>query len=126
MLLPEVRVSKTSVPPGMVKSTALANRRAKIRYRCAPATIGRVLSTEDQEIQIACILDLSLCGIGMQLVRRIEPGRIVIISMKSNDGTRVFELPARVTYCKAVPHNEWTVGCELTRILTPDELEQLL
>ena len=115
-----------SVPPGMGKSASLANRRASIRYRCAPATVGRVFSTEDQEFQLACILDLSLHGIGMQVVRPVEAGRLLIISMKSNDGAKTFDLAAKVMHCNEVPHDEWYIGCALTTPLTPEELEQLL
>ena len=56
----------------------------------------------------------------------IEADRLVIISMKSNDGTRTFDLAAKVMHCNAVPHDEWYIGCALTTPLTPEELEQLL
>src|ERR1017187_1847377 len=104
----------------MGKSASLANRRASIRYRCAPATVGRVISTADQEFQLACVIDLSLRGIGMQVVRPIEAGRLVIVAMKSNDGRKTFELAARVMHCNAVPHEEWYIGCVLTTLLTPE------
>ena len=84
------------------------------------------MSPEDQEMQLACILDLSLKGIGMQLLRPINPGRVVMISMKSNDGARVYELSARVMHSNALPHDEWYIGCELINELTAEELDHLL
>ena len=111
---------------GLSKPATGRNRRATIRYRCAPATVGKVYSTEDQEFQRAWIIDLSLKGLGMQLVRPIEQGRLIIVSLKSMDGARTFELPARVMYCNPVPHNEWYIGCELTTPITSDDLDQLL
>lgn len=119
-------MSKLSLPPGMVKSASLGNRRATIRYRCAPATVGKVLSSEDQEMQLAWIIDLSLKGIGMQLVRPILSGRLIVVSLKTTDGSTSFDLSARVMYCNPIPHDEWSVGCELTAPLTPEQLDQLL
>jgi hypothetical protein len=110
----------------MAKPISLGNRRASIRYRCAPATVGRIISTDDQEFQLACILDLSRKGVGMQVVRPIAAGRIVIITMKTSDGGRTVELPAKVMHCHAAPHEEWFVGCELATMLSADDLEQLL
>lgn len=118
-------MSQTSVPPGKVKF-ASGNRRATVRYRCAPATIGKVVSTDDHELQIACIIDLSLTGIGMQVPRPIDAGRMVVVAVKSTDGKRTFDLSANVVHCNAVPHNEWYLGCRLTTPLTPEDLDCLL
>ena len=110
----------------MVKPISLSNRRATVRYRCAPATIGKVISSEDQDLQIACIVDLSLTGIGMQVPRAIAAGRLILVAIKSMDGTRTFELSAKVVHCSSVPHDEWYLGCRLTTTLTPDDLDSLL
>ena len=117
--------------PGMTKeskarSIAAQNRRASIRYRCAPATLGKIISTDDHEMQRAWVLDLSQKGIGMQVARPIESGRLVIIAMKSNIDAKIFELPAHIVYCNPLAHGEWHAGCELITPLTPEELEQLL
>jgi hypothetical protein len=123
----EARVSQASVPQeGIVKPVSRANRRATIRYRCAPATVGKILSSDDQVLQRAWILDLSLKGIGMELSRPLKPGQLVIISIRSNDATNLHELSALVKHCNAVPQGAWYVGCELMVPLSPEELEQFL
>lgn len=120
-------MSQTSVPrEGAVKSTSRTNRRATIRYRCAPATVGKVLSSDDQELQRAWILDLSLKGIGMELSRPLKPGQLVIITIRGNGTTNLHELSALVKHCDAVPQGAWYVGCELLVVLSPEELEQFL
>jgi hypothetical protein len=119
-------VSQSSVPPGTVKFASLGNRRATIRYRCAPATIGKVVSAEDHEFQFAWVVDLSLKGLGMQVSRSLKPGRFLMISIKTSDGRKSFDLSARVKYCNQIPHGEYSVGCELVTPLTPDDLDQLL
>jgi hypothetical protein len=125
LIAPEVPVSQTSVPPGMVKSKSLANRRVAVRYRCAPATIGKVLSA-NQELQIACIVDLSVTGIGMQVPQPIAAGGLVMISIKSTDGKKTFDLSASVVHCSSVPHNEWYLGCRLNATLSLEDLDSLL
>ncbi len=120
-------MSQASVPQeGMVKPTSRTNRRAAIRYRCAPATVGKVLSSDDQELQRAWILDLSRTGIGMELSRPLKPGQLVVITIRSNDATNLHELSALVKHCNAVPQGAWYVGCELMVGLSPEELEQFL
>ena len=119
-------MSQTSVPPGMVKSTSFGNRRTSVRYRCAPATIGKVVSAGDNELQVACIIDLSLTGIGMQVSRPIAAGHLIAVAIKSNDGMKTFDLSANVVHCNSVPHDEWYLGCRLTTPLTPEDLDNLL
>jgi PilZ domain len=121
-------VSQIIVPhEGLAKPASRGNRRATIRYRCAPATVGKVFSADDQEFQRACILDLSLKGIGMQLSRPLEEGRLIIITIRGNDGAKVHELTAKVMRCIAVPQgDDWYIGCELMTPLSPEEMEQLL
>ena len=120
-------MSQTSIPQeGVAKLVARGNRRATIRYRCAPATVGKGFSDDDHEFQRAWIIDLSLKGIGIQVTRPLAPGHLIIVTIKSNDGTKTFELSAHVMHCDALPQGEWSVGCELTVPLSPDELEQLL
>jgi len=120
-------VTQTRTPPdGAAKAASRSNRRGIIRYRCAPATVGKVITPGDQVFQRVWIQDLSLQGIGMDLTRPISKGSFILISMKGNDGRRVFELSAKVMHCCALPHDQWHVGCEFITPLTPDDLDQLL
>jgi hypothetical protein len=120
-------VSQISVSQdGLTKSASRGNKRATIRYRCAPATVGKVFAMDDQEFQRAWILDLSLTGVGMQLSRPLEPGNLIIIAIRSNCGTTTHELSARVMHCTTMPLGDWSIGCELVIKLSAEELEQLL
>jgi hypothetical protein len=111
---------------GPAKLASRSNRRAIIRYRCAPATIGKVVTVGDQLFQRAWIQDLSISGIGMDLARPISKGHLILISIKSNDNRKTFELSAQVMHCSALPHDQWHLGCEFAVPLTPDDLDQLL
>ena len=110
----------------MKEGQTVPRKRATVRYRCAPATVGKVFATADQEFQRAWILDLSLLGIGIQLSRTLEVGSLVVIMIRSNYATKIHELSARVMRCTQVPQGDWLIGCELLTALSPEELEQLL
>jgi PilZ domain len=119
-------VSQTSLPQQGTAKTVSGNRRATVRYRCAPATLGKVYLSEDQEYQRACVVNLSLKGVGLQLSRPLEVGQFVLLVIRSNDDKKIYELSAQVARCEATPHHDWLIGCELTNSLTPEELDHLL
>ena len=120
-------MSQTHVPTdGAAKPVARGNQRATIRYRCAPATLGKIYLGDDQEFQRACVLDLSVRGIGLQISRRLELGTFLLVSVRSNDRSITFELYAQVVRCAPLPLGEWIVGCELAVPLTAEDLDHLL
>jgi hypothetical protein len=110
---------------GLSKSPPQHQRRATVRYRCAPATIGKVLAADDQEIQRACILDVSLAGVGMLLPRPLACGQLVVISIRTSAGA-VYELAAEVKHCSEAPNGDWLIGCQLQTRIAPEQLEELL
>ncbi len=121
-------MSQTSIPKEAIitKPAARGNRRATIRYRCAPATLGKVLTADDLEFQHAWILEMSLTGVGILVNRRIEPGRLIVLAIRCTEGTRRQELSAHAVHCEPAPQGEWYVGCEFVTMLSPDDLDQLL
>jgi hypothetical protein len=120
-------VSQMSTPPGaFTEPAAETNRRATIRYRCAPATSGKVYSAEDHEFVRAWIIDLSQGGIGMQMSKPLEVGRHIIVVLKASDNTRSMEFSARVVHCQPLSHEAWQIGGEFNAPLTPEDLDQFL
>lgn len=115
-----------STTPQEVKkvSRGSSNRRATVRYRCAPATTGKIAVEGDQELQRAWILDLSATGAGLEIARPIEAGAFLIIHLKGR--TRDFQLPAHVAHATRQPRGEWLVGCELDQRLSDADLDELL
>src|SRR5262245_20737025 len=88
-----------------------ANRRATVRYRCAPATQGKIARTDDQEFQRAWILDVSVNGIGLETSRQVEVGELVVVHLKSQ--TRSYQLAGHVAHATQRPDGTWLIGCEL-------------
>ena len=101
------------------------NRRTTVRYRCAPATIGKVFCADDHEFQRAWILDLSLTGVAMELPRPVALDQIILVTIRGADG-KMHELSARVRRCEPLAGDHWLAGCELTKPLSAEELEHLL
>src|ERR1043165_6082312 len=108
-------VSQTSTSQaGNAKPVSRGNRRVTVRYRCAPATLGKVyLREDDQEYQRACVLNLSQTGIGLQLARPLDVGQSILVVIRSTDRSKVYELAGHVARCDSIPFDEWIVGCEL-------------
>ncbi len=103
-----------------------SNRRATVRYHCAPATPGRIAPVAKQEMQRGWVLDVSLGGIGLLLVRPLDPGQPVVLCLSGQAAGQVYELTARVAHATREPGGEWVIGCHLDRELTRDELDDLL
>ncbi len=97
-----------------------------MRYKCGPATAGRVL-LDGEEWQRAWVLDLSSTGVGLLLARALDAGLEIVIHLKSGDGKTRF-ISCRPVCCHATrqPDGDWVVGCEFTTELTADQLDALL
>lgn len=115
-----------TIPANQPTIAARGNKRATIRYRCAPATIGKLYINEDHEYQHAWLVNLSLAGVGMVLTRPIVLGKLVLIHIKSSQPGKSYELMAHIVHCTPLPHGEWSIGCELVNALSPEDLDLLL
>ena len=123
----EVCVSKTSVPHDETsRQRRCSNNRATVRYRCAPATIGRLYVGEDHEFQHAWVVNLSKTGIGFVLARPIPCGTPVVIQMRANVTQTINKLIAQVVHCTAQLQNDWMIGCEFADPVSPELLDYLL
>lgn len=119
-------MSRTTAPrAGAPLSTPRGNARATVRYRCAPATIGKVYLGDDHEYQHAWVLNLSVTGIGLSLPRPIPAGSEATIQIRGNDG-KTYDLYTRIVHCTEQPHHDWSVGGEFVQPLTADDLDNLL
>lgn len=103
-----------------------ANRRATVRYQCAPATSGRVVLAEDYEFQRAWVLDLSTGGVGLSMSRGVRAGTSLVIQLKSANRQKVYELAARVAHVTPMPTGDFRIGCEFFQSLSGDDLDALL
>jgi hypothetical protein len=94
------------------------------RYRCALATLGRLVFTETGSISEVWIHNLSKKGIGLNLDRPIDVQTPVVVHLKNSFTS--FRLGARVIHATPQADGTWRIGCELLDELTPEMLDDLL
>jgi PilZ domain len=104
----------------------VGNRRITIRYRCAPATVGKVIATEDQEFQHAWIDNLSRGGAGIFLTKPIAEGSVIVIQLKAPVGDNLYELNGQVMHAVLREPYGWYLGIEFLETLSDDALDALL
>ncbi len=105
---------------------AVGNRRITIRYRCAPATPGKVMTSEDQEFQRAWIENLSCTGVGLYLSKPVPSGSVVSIQLKAPLNNDIYELNGQVMHATLREPYGWYVGIEFLTHLTDEALDALL
>jgi c-di-GMP-binding flagellar brake protein YcgR len=101
------------------------DRRATVRYRCAPPNQCRAFFANSSKSIQAAVVDLSLGGIGLVLETYVEPGTLVGIEMSNGGAETIADLVANVTYATSLDDGRWRCGCEWLRPLTEEELQVL-
>ena len=105
---------------------SVGNRRITIRYRCAPATPGKVLAADDIEYQRAWIENLSQTGVGLYLGKPIPTGSVISVQLKAPLGNNTYELNGQVMHTTLREPYGWYIGIELFDHLSADTLDALL
>lgn len=104
----------------------LTNRRVTVRYRCAPATAGKVLTPEDHEFQRAWVDNLSKGGAGLFLSKAVPDGGVITVHLKSALLGTVYELRGHVVHSTLREPYGWYVGVEFNEQLTDEILDAIL
>jgi hypothetical protein len=121
-----VCVSQVPVQHHVIITRRRGNSRATVRYRCAPATIGRLYIGADDEFQHAWIVNLSETGAGFVLPRAIPSGSSVLIQIRAAESAIVQEVTATVVHCTDQLLGDWMIGCVFDEPLSPEMLDTLL
>jgi hypothetical protein len=100
--------------------------RASVRYRCPPASVGRVYLTEDLEFLRAFLYNLSTSGIGLLLNKPLDCGLFLTIQLQSPNSKRNYSLAAHVIHSTQQTSGDWLVGCQFVSPLTSADLDDLL
>ena len=102
------------------------NQRATVRYRCPPASAGRVYLAEDVEFQRAWLHNLSATGIGLLLAKPLDHGLFLTIQLKSSNSNKKYSLAAHAIHSTEQATGDWLVGCQFVEPLTDEDLDDLL
>lgn len=104
----------------------IGNRRITIRYHCAPATAGKVATSEDHEYQRAWIDNLSRGGVGLYLAKPVAEGSVIVVQLKAPIGGEIYELSGQAVHSTLREPYGWYVGIEFLEPLTEEILDALL
>ncbi len=102
------------------------NHRATARYRCPPATLGRLYVGDAHEYQRVWVMDVALVGLGFMLTRPVPAETPIVIHVRGRQTNTDYVLHAHVIHSTAQHADEWLVGCRLTEPLTDMVLDDLL
>lgn len=98
-----------------------------VRYRCAPATTGKVfLGEEDHEYRWVWLVNLSQSGVGFLSGKAIAEGTFISLQIKGPATGVVSHLDARVMHSTRQRDGDFLVGCEFLQPLPLDRLDDLL
>lgn len=105
------------------------NVRGTARYRCAPATFGRVHvdSPEgDREFQHVWLTDLSRGGVGLVMLRPVPVGAGIQLSLRNPTTGQPVHLHGVVAHSTQQVSGDWLIGCQFATEISGDELDDLL
>jgi len=108
------------------KTKVLRNRRASVRYQCAPATPGKICVGDCTEYQRVWVIDLALGGAGLLMSRPLECDTALIVRLHGLASQNVYDLPAHVVHANQQSDGDWLVGCQFTDKLSREQLDDLL
>ncbi len=108
-------------------ASPMANRRQFVRYRCAPATIGKICKADSHNFETVWVLDLSRSGVGLLLSQSLPKTQKLVLQITSPSDNQKYEFPARVVHSTPqLTGGEWVVGLEFEMPLTDEQLDRLL
>lgn len=102
-------------------------RRVWVRYSSTLHSACQPLGARgpNDPVWAASIKDVSSGGIGMEVVRRFEPGTTLVIDIPEDGDYDGDTLLASVVYVKALPKSKWLLGCAFISPLDEDIVQRL-
>jgi hypothetical protein len=102
------------------------NRRAAVRYRCAPATVGKVFPVSKGEPLLVCVFDLSRTGVGLLTNIPLMAAQELTLQISSPSSNEKFDFLVQVAHITQQVNGEWLVGLVFQQPLTDEQLDKLL
>jgi hypothetical protein len=112
--------------PGAVNPATWKQRRATVRYRCPPATLGRLFIANSYQSLSAWVLNLSVNGAGLLLGDPLESGTWLLLELESLARDLTLEISARIVHATRQADGNWLLGCAFANRLSDDELDAVL
>jgi len=96
------------------------------RFNCNLQAYYQLVGDPDNQTAQAQVLNISACGIGLQLGQPLETGSLLSLDLLDRDGQLVRNILACVVHTALRGTGEVAVGCNFIRELAEDELRSLV
>ncbi|HXG11215.1 MAG TPA: PilZ domain-containing protein [Gemmataceae bacterium] len=102
------------------------DQRAWVRFPCPVQASYQVIRGIESAPRPARVVDISACGIGLEVGRSLEVGTLLSLEMRGAGQETVLTILASVVRVTPQPDGCWRLGCNFIRELTEEELQALL
>jgi hypothetical protein len=103
-----------------------SDRRKSVRFPCSLRVTARIQLDDTKDPEWAMVQNISADGIGLVLRTKMEPNRVVKLSLTHLARAYQCRLPVRIVYVDPHPFGHYVVGGTFTRKLTKKEAAGLL
>jgi hypothetical protein len=114
-----------SLPSEQPSGTPPTERRAAVRHPCHLETFFQQ-DAESAGWGAGQIRDISLGGLGLVVVHRLEPGTGVVVGLPSKKAGLPRVVTGQVRHVRQQPDGAWAHGCAFATQLTERQLQELL
>jgi hypothetical protein len=101
-----------------------------VRYSSNLETICEPISSLSTDEGVsgwpARVHDISAGGVGLSMLRRFEPGTVLLIELAADNERQSYAAPVRVVHATADGEGRWILGCKFTRKLDEEDLQALV
>jgi c-di-GMP-binding flagellar brake protein YcgR len=112
---------------GPESQSAMAERRAAVRYLCNLKTMFQPGTSAAEDLRWSGVIrDVSVGGLGLVLGRKYDAETILTVELQSKDRRFTRSLVARVVHVSPHEGGRWLHGCAFARPLEERELQALL
>jgi hypothetical protein len=98
----------------------------KRRHSCARRVLFYLSSGPREAEWSARTQNISQEGFAVVSTRPFEPGIMLTFEVESTKRTKHYRLDGQVVHATPISANEWLLGCKLSAVLSPAELEAFL
>jgi hypothetical protein len=114
-----------AVPPA---TSGKAECRVWERHSCElPSACQPLAARQDKDVSWqGQIRDISRGGLGLVLNRRFEPGTALVLELVFPGATEPQSLLIKVVHVRAMPGNQWVLGCSFLSRLSEERLQRML
>jgi hypothetical protein len=102
------------------------DQRTWVRFPCNAKASFQPTKANSAEPWAASVINISASGVGLRVDRPIDLGALLSLDLRSANGNFELKMLACVVRVNAQGDNEWTLGCNLIRELSYQELKALL